>query len=130
MRSLKILALAGVLLLVGTAGAFAQSSQHPIERINVPLGAEGTLYYRSTLFPKVEGHPGSLPTPVGPESTNGAAASGPVASDAGLMVVSPKGSSGSFGLGGGSLVSPSGSAFSSPKVRAEREIRRLIRRLD
>ena len=130
MRSLKILTLVAVLLLVGTVGAMAQSNRDQIVRVNMPNVAEGTLYLRSSLIPRVEGPPVSLPTPVDPSSAESLTLNGPVANSPVPMASAPKGMSDSIGFGSGALATPRGSAFSSPKARADREIRRLIRRLD
>lgn len=66
--------------------------------------------------------PGPLPVPVEPESagTFSASVKGPVALQGSALGASY----------GSALVRPRGGAFSSPRQQADREIRRLIRRLD
>ena len=66
--------------------------------------------------------PGPLPSPVEPQS----AASRPISLKGPVTMADPSTGS-SFGS---ALVAPRGGAMSSPRQRADREIRRLIRRLD
>jgi hypothetical protein len=89
-----------------------------LERAANPLG----VIKFAQKPPTREASPVPLPVPVDPESTGILATSlkGPVAA--------PDGGLGAFY--GSALVRPRGGTFSSPRQQADREIRRLISRLD
>lgn len=120
MRTRKILIVVAVALLLGTVGAMAQDSRIvTLKRIGV---APGQMYDRTGLVPKPDG-PDRMPVVVDSEAT-----AGPVVSTSKLDAM---GSTLGMSFGeGGALIAPRGGAMSTPQQLADREIRRLIRRLD
>ena len=121
MRTRKILLVVAVALLLGTVGAMAQSNRDELVKVRLPRAGLGEMYNRSSLIPRPETTP-SMPTPVDP-------AAGPVVT---IQKIDPIFNlDGAMNIGQGSaLMAPRGGAISSPKQVADREIRRLIRRLD
>jgi hypothetical protein len=93
-------------------------------------GGQGTAYNRSDRIQRIEyASAVPLPTPTQPLGTAGAtfAARGPVDSaPIGAQSFSEAGMTG----GTGALLAPRGSSFSTPRQRADREIRQMIRRID
>jgi hypothetical protein len=121
-KGLKILAVAAVVLLVGTVGAMADARDELV-KVQLPGGSEGQLYSRSSLIPEPEIAP-PLPTPVDPvPAPMDIAKTGPTANPVMFSTMSSD-------TAGAVLVAPRGGAMSSPKARADRQIRLLIRRLD
>jgi len=122
MQTRKILVVVAVALLLGTVGAMAQSNRDEVVKVRVPQAGPGDMYSRSGLIPHPDGTP-SMPTPVDPQV-------GPVADVSRVDSIFNL-DGGTMGLGQGSaLMTPRGGAMSSPKQLADREIKRLIRRLD
>ena len=120
MQTRKILVVVAVALLLGTVGAMAQSNRDEVVKVRVPQAGPGDMYSRSGLIPHPDGTP-SMPTPVDPQV-------GPVADVS--RVDSIFNLDGLNSVGGTALMTPRGGAMSSPKQLADREIKRLIRRLD
>jgi hypothetical protein len=119
-KNLGILGIVAFALLMGSTGAFAQGHDG-IVSVNLPGVAEGEMYDRTTLIPKVDKGPVALPSP--PSAGVPAAAlgkNGPSGIFGSLMSAEP----------GLAMVAPRGAAMSSPKQVADRQIKRLIRRLD
>lgn len=120
MQKRKILVVVAVTLLLGTVGALAQSNGAPTT-VNLPRAGAGEMYSRTGLIPRAESTP-SMPTPV--ETMAGPVESAPKIDPIYNL-------DGTMGFGQGSaLMTPRGGAISSPKQLADREIKRLIRRLD
>ena len=128
MKRLIRLAIAAVVLLAGAAGAYATEtnlSGQPVLPRDAPFLGEG-MYSRSSLHPQPEVRPDHMPNAV-QAPTSGAMASlarGPVADGIGSSQI------GNAGGEGGALMAPRGSAMASPRTRADRQIRLLIKRLD
>lgn len=120
MHTRRIVSAVAVVLLLGTAGAMAQTMDE-ILTPTIPQLDIGDLYRRSDLLPtQLQVVP--LPQPVYAEP--GPTALEPPRAETSL----DHGELG--GIGGSALVSPRGGAVFSPKQRADRQIRQLIRRLD
>ncbi len=121
MQTRKILVVVAVALLLGTVSAMAQSNRDEFAKVQLPRAGAGEMYSRTGLISQAESTP-SMPTPVEPME-------GPVEST--FKTDSAFTMDGSMGFGQGSaLMTPRGGAISSPKQLADREIKRLIRRLD
>ena len=108
-----------VVVSLGWASDLAQPEETGLlERAGSPLGI---VKFAQKNPVRIAG-PAPLPTPVEPESagTFAVSAKGPVAMQAPALGASY----------GSVLVRPRGGAMSSPRQQADREIRRLIRRLD
>ena len=93
-------------------------------------GGPGTAYNRSDRIPRVEfANATPLPTPTEPYATAGKSFGlrGPVSSaPTKLHSFSEGGMTG----GAGALLAPRGAGFSTPRQQADREIRRMVRRID
>jgi hypothetical protein len=119
-RKFGILGIIALALLLGSTGALAQARDQLISP-HLPAGVgEKVLYDRTTILPKVER---KVELPVPSDDL-------PVVSN-----VTFKGPSDSFGSvllaePGMAMLTPRGGAMSSPKQVADRQIRRLINRLD
>jgi hypothetical protein len=120
MQTRKILVVVAVALLLGTLGAMAQTNRDAVGRVNLPRAAPGEMYSRSGLIPHTEARPG-LPAPV-------QTSEGPIVN---VSKIDPI-----FGMEttnittGSALITPRGGAISTPQQQADREIRKVIRRLD
>jgi hypothetical protein len=91
-----------------------------VVKVRVPAAGPGELYSRGSLIPQPDGTP-SMPSPVAPQV-------GPVSDIS--RVDSIFNLDGMNSVGATALMTPRGGAMSSPKQQADREIKRLIRRLD
>ena len=127
MRRTTGLAVVSVVLLCGAGVILAGSPPKPIW-VNLDLEL-GEAYRHRDHIAQYEVEVFPMPQPVDPTPTNGKAFAqqGPVSSAAnGLQSFSKAGLS----VGAGALLAPRGAGFSSPRQRADREIRRMIRRID
>jgi len=123
MKVIRFTAILAIVALAGTVGAMAQTSRDQVSAAKLPGVGLGELYDRSLLLPEPDGSPVPLPTPVDPALANaGLSKSGPTASTMPIPMQA--------GDGTGGLLTPRGGAMSTPKQRADRQIRQLIRRLD
>jgi hypothetical protein len=117
---LGILGIVALALLLGSTGAFAQERNNVLT-VNLPGATEGQLYDRTTLIPKVDAGPVSMPSPPSEGPPPPAfSTKGPAESFGSVLSAEP----------GMAMVTPRGGAMSSPKQVADRQIRRLIKRLD
>lgn len=125
MRKLMIAGVAGAVLLLATAGALA-GNRDQLVKPTLPRVSEGQVYDRSDIFPHPDGPPVSLPTPVEPSSST-EGNTDQLLNMTGPMGFDDYGATGALGSG---FVTPRGSTMSTPRMRADREIRRLINRLN
>ena len=124
MKRLTMTIVATVVLLIGATGALAENTDRVVTPI-MPGQAPGQMYSRADLHPQPEVRPTNMPSPVttpAPVATS-SLARGPVSNIVGPAVFSDS------SVAGGSLMTPRGGAMSSPKMKADREIRRVIKRL-
>jgi hypothetical protein len=115
-----VIGIVALALLLGSTGAFAQE-QGRVLTVSLPGATEGQIYDRTTLIPKVDSGPVSLPSPPseGPPPPS-VTFKGPAESFGSVLSAEP----------GMAMITPRGGAMSSPKQVADRQIRRLIKRLD
>ena len=124
MKRLNTLIAAAVVLLLGAAGAYAADSSCIATPV-MPDVQQGEMYARSSLHPQPEVRPDTMLSPAesGSPGPVGSLAKGP-STILGSAVLD------STGGAGGALITPRGGAMASPKMRADRQIRQMIKRLD
>jgi hypothetical protein len=124
-KRLNTLALAATVLLVGAAAAYAADTSSIATPV-MPGAQEGQMYSRASLHPQPEVRPDTMlsPAETPPMNAVGSLAKGPVSS---ILVTGQLDAKGGVGS---ALITPRGGAMSSPKMRADREIRQMIKRLD
>ena len=123
-RTLKIVMIVGVVVGLGMTAAMATPA---IEKPNIIKGRLGTIYRTDEIWS----------SPASPVANNPNPADGNPADGGGLQPMSltyrhgPSALDGGVSVNvGGSALPPGGSAMSSPKQRADRQISRLINRLN
>ena len=119
----RIVALVGVIALAASFAVMA-TDRSDIVTPNLPPTVEGTMYDRTELWPLPDDGV-QIPRPVAGNDGNTHDACtlrpGPVAGGGAEKL--------SFG-GGSAIVTPRGGMVSTPQMQADREIQRLIRKLD
>jgi hypothetical protein len=119
-RGKRILGVVAVVLLASFVGVLAADA------INTPrVPPRSGWYNRSSVVPQVE-RSMVMPRPADPASPNGI----PMAKSGPVSQVSTESAKGGTPSAGGALMTPRGGAMYTPKMRADREIKRLISRLD
>jgi hypothetical protein len=119
-KKVGILGIVALALLLGSTGAFATGRESALT-VSLPGATEGALYDRTTLIPHPDSGPVSMPSPpVNGPPPPAATFKGPAEAFGSVL-------SGEPGL---AMVTPRGAAMSSPKQVADRQIKRLIKRLD
>lgn len=121
-KNLFVIGIVAVALLVGSTGAFAQGARDRVYGINFPNVGEGQLYSRSSIIQLPDTGPVPLPQPQEP-APPAVTFKGPSIPIPGGVQAAPTGF-------GSALMTPRGAAMSSPKQLADRQIRRVIKRLD
>lgn len=127
------------LLALAVAGLFGQASLAEIE--NVPADVESfaspaglgqpVLVHPTRAFPMtLELDPVTLPQPTDPTANPPGQTARSATSKAGPAVSVSDFTGSSIGSVSGALLTPRGGTMSTPQQRAEREIGRVIRRLD
>jgi hypothetical protein len=119
-KKVGILGIVALAMLLGSTGAFAQAGDK-IWTVSLPGATEGQIYDRTTLIPHPDHSLMSLPSPPtqGPPPP-AATFKGPKESFGSVLSAEP----------GLAMITPRGAAMSSPKQVADRQIKRLIKRLD
>ncbi len=121
-KNLFVIGIVAIALLVGCTGAFAEGARDQVWGVNFPNVGEGELYSRASLLKKPDLGPVPLPVPQEP-APPAVTIKGPTIPTAGVGSSNPTGF-------GSALMTPRGAAMSSPKQLADRQIRRVIKRLD
>jgi hypothetical protein len=120
-KNLFLIGIVVLALLAGSTGAFAEGARDQVYGVNFPNVGEGELYSRSSLLKKPDTGPVPLPVPQEPAP--------PPVTFKGPSIPTPSADSTPAGFGS-ALMTPRGAAMSSPKQLADRQIRRVIKRLD
>jgi hypothetical protein len=119
-NTVKILGLLSVVAVVASFAVMA-TDRSEIQTPNLPDAAEGEMYDRTDIWPAPAD---GVQRPMPVSSNDGT--SQPTSTRPGPIAGSEKLS---FGVGS-AIVSPRGGMVSTPQMRAEREIGKLIRQLD
>ena len=121
MRMTKLLWVALAVLVVSTAAM--ADNRDVFNKVELPNASLGEIYDSNNLVPSE--HLVKLPSVTPDTPPEGAIPAGRAAGPQSVPSMSAM-----LDMHGSSLVAPRGSAMSSPEQQAEREIHRLIRKLD
>ncbi len=122
-KTVRMIALLSVAAMLATLGA-AAATRDDLSTPNFPDVQEGELYDRNDIFTAPQDgvqHPMARAVSGAGFPAQAASRPGPVAINSEKL---------SFGGGGSALVSPRGGTISTPRMQADREIHRLIRKLN
>jgi hypothetical protein len=122
-KNLLVIGIVALALLAGSTGAFADGARDQVYGINFPHVGIGDMYLRSSVLQQPTIGPVPLPVPQQPTP--------PAVTFKGPSIPTPSvGADATPANFGSALMTPRGAAMSSPKQLADRQIRRIIKRLD